>query len=443
MTTKKIYGIDLGTSVSLLAIHTDDDILKILKRVSSVVNTSTGEVGDNVKNKIKEGKKVTAVLNFKTDTGSTSIGDAVEKASELVLKSLVEGLEKPVHAVITVPAYFSTKQRESVKRSAIKAGIEVEFILNEPVAASRYHSYINNLTYEQTLVFDLGGGTFDVSIVTNSRAVSSVLATNGIILGGKDLDAEVAKLLEDKIKISVLNKTSEFKSAMRLIAADAKHKIQRQMSDISVTVPSNICKTMSDITVTLTEDEYKSLVSSVFSPAMRLTKELIDSQGITEYSTLLVGGSCLDPYLQDIVKSYFKDPQVVKDTDNSVALGASVVANAITHGIRMSTLTDVTSEGIGVADNDGAIDTIIAKNTTVPCTASRLYMPAKSGTITIKLLSIKDDECKQLEEMGVITLEADEDEALFINLKITAEGIAVFTVAKALEEPTVMSVKYA
>lgn len=372
-----VFGIDLGTTNSLIG--TGETLLSGL--VSSAVDMSTGE---------QVGREVISESVYHSYKTNMTVGDSGKNpvlCSSIVLKKLAELGSKrygePVKdVVISVPAYFSTSQREAVKKAGEMAGLDIKCLINEPTAAAIYTC---RKEHGLVVVFDLGGGTFDISIVDNRFGICSVVATDGIVLGGDDLDIELANIALRECKVPLRYQTQLNKSKVKLIARRAKEEIQRTRSTAYMDLSDIGLKAEYALTV----DVYKKAVEKVFGKARDMAVYLIQNN-IPEYETVkmvFVGGSSNCPYLKEMIREeiFFEEIQSDVNPDLVVAKGVALYAEMLYTGEAQNYIEDITKK-LCIEDAYGRGITIIEANTVVPCKGTVVVSNGKkSDVLSLKL----------------------------------------------------------
>lgn len=347
-----IYGIDLGTTNSLLGLN--GQLLTGI--VPSVVDLETGKAG------ITELENMSAKRSFKVDISLFEEGKMPLAASARVLRQLVAESGADVKdVVISVPAYFSDNQRQATRKAAEVAGLNVVSLINEPTAAAIYASRQRKAL---SVVFDLGGGTFDVSVVDSRLGDYDVQATDGCILGGDNFDANLRRWVIKEANIKIHHFRPEDLTKLQWICSKAKIALQKSQAPVPID-----CTGYEAGTVTLTPEVYQSIMKTTFAPAIRKAKAVVaDTIPDGEpYDLVLVGGSTRCPYLQTWVAEELKHPPIPMfyDPDCIVALGASVYAQMVADGTAHVSVSDVTKAlSIGMAD--GTCRVVVPQNSKIP-----------------------------------------------------------------------------
>lgn len=338
----KIYGIDLGTTNSVLGLG--DQLLTGL--VPSVVDLRTGNAGNDVL------EEMSAARSFKCDISLSKEGQLSVSASSRVLRQLVkESGENVERVVISVPAYFSDNQRQATIKAAQLAGLDVVGLINEPTAAAIYASKSRQAL---SLVFDLGGGTFDVSVVDSRFGDYDVQATDGCILGGDNFDANIRRwvIKEAGIKVHHLNQ----EDLVRLKWECSKLKIRVQQSRHAEELDLT---TYGAGRILLSPDTYKEIMKLTFAETIIKAKKVLgEAVPVGErFDLVMVGGSTRCPFLREwVAEEMGQDPvPLFYDPDKIVAQGAALYAQMIYDGtaqVRVSDVTQVSTPIVSMQDND-------------------------------------------------------------------------------------------
>jgi molecular chaperone HscA len=441
-----IVGIDLGTTNSLVAIiHPETKLPTALKEfdgssiVPSVVHfDSFGnvEVGAAAKpyletdpaNTIFSAKRLMGksyndiqthqdffaykiIDDNKDSLVKVQVGDQFYSPIELsghiltALKSRAEHILKtPVNkAVITVPAYFNDSQRQATRDAGKLAGLDVLRIINEPTAASLAYGLGLDPSEEKTIaVYDLGGGTFDISILRISGGVFEVLSTNGdTYLGGDDLDRAIIEYWMGLMKIDSLDDTKSLKQQLRLAAEEAK---------IALSNASHFETNFAGEKLSITKEIFESLITPIVNKTMECCAKAMKDAGlkVADINTvLMVGGSTRVPLVKNTVSKYFN--QVVNDSvnpDEVVALGAAVQADILAGNNQSMLLLDITPLSLGIETMGGLMDVLLPRNSKIPTQAGRQYTTQKDGQsgIQIAIYQGERDLVKDNRKLGEFTL---------------------------------------
>ena len=303
--------------------------------------------------------------------------------------------EEVTEAVITVPAYFNDAQRQATKDAGKIAGLEVKRIINEPTAASLAYGFNKDQKKEKTIaVYDLGGGTFDVSILELGEGVFEVKSTNGDThLGGDDFDRRIMEWLVDEFKKDTGIDLSKDRMALqRLRESSEKAKIELsavQTTDINLPFITADASGPKHLQKTLTRAKFEQMVNDLFERSREPCKKALSDAGLTADQideVILVGGSTRIPAVQKIVKDLFgKEPNKGVNPDEAVAVGAAIQGGILGGDVKDVLLLDVTPLSLGIETLGGVMTRLIPRNTTIPTRKSQIFSTAADGQTAVSI----------------------------------------------------------
>lgn len=398
----KIIGIDLGTTNSCVAVMEGGEAVVIpnpegARTTPSVIGFSkTGEtlIGQLAKRQAVSNPEGT-VISIKRHMGTTYKENkggkeyTPQELSAMILQKLKEDAEKYLgekvtEAVITVPAYFTDSQRQATKDAGKIAGLEVKRIINEPTAAALAYG-IDKSDDHTILVYDLGGGTFDVSILELGDGVFEVLATNGNnLLGGDDFDQRIMDYLVAEFKKAESIDLSKDKMAMQRLK-EAAEKAKIELSGV-LTTNVNLPFITADASgpkhmdISITRAKFDELTADLVEKTMEPTRKALDDAKLTPKDinrVILVGGSTRIPAVQEAIKRFIgKEPHRGVNPDECVALGAAIQAGVLSGDVKDVLLLDVTPLSLGIETLGGVFTKIIERNTTIPTSRKQVFSTA-------------------------------------------------------------------
>jgi molecular chaperone DnaK len=453
----KVVGIDLGTTNSVVAVmeggkptvipnaegfrttpsviaytKNGDRLVGQIAKRQAVINPDNtfysvkrfiGRKSEEVSEELKQVSyivKTDGQGNIKLECPALKRDFAAEEMSAEVLRKLVDDASKYLgeqikQAVITVPAYFNDSQRQATKDSGKIAGLEVLRIINEPTAASLAYG-LDKKNNETILVFDLGGGTFDVSVLEVGDGVFEVLSTAGDThLGGDDFDDKVVKWLLSEFKLeSGIDLKTDRQALQRLTEASEKAKVElSSLTQTEINLPFITATNTGPkhLERVLTRGKFEDLCSSLIdrarTPVENALKDAkLDSSKIDE--VVLVGGSTRIPAVKELVKKLLgKDPNQTVNPDEVVAVGAAVQAGVLAGEVKDILLLDVTPLSLGVETLGGVTTRIIARNTTIPTKKSEVFSTAVDNqpNVEIHVLQGEREFARDNKSLGTFRLD--------------------------------------
>ncbi|MDY3698403.1 MAG: molecular chaperone DnaK [Staphylococcus hyicus] len=406
----KVIGIDLGTTNSCVSVLEGDEP-KVIQNPEGARTTPSVVAFKNGETQVGEVAKRQAITNpntiqsikrhMGTDYKENIDGKSYtpQEISAMILQNLKNTAEsylgeKVEKAVITVPAYFNDSERQATKDAGKIAGLEVERIINEPTAAALAYGLDKTDKDEKVLVFDLGGGTFDVSILELGDGVFEVLATAGDNrLGGDDFDQVIIDYLVKEFKSENGVDLSKDKMALQRLK-DAAEKAKKDLSGVSSTQISLPFISAGEagplhLETTLSRAKFEELADSLIAKTMVPTRQALSDAGLSTSDideVILVGGSTRIPAVQEAIKKEIgKEPNKGVNPDEVVAMGAAIQGGVITGDVKDVVLLDVTPLSLGIEIMGGRMNTLIERNTTIPTSKSQVYSTAADNQPSVDI----------------------------------------------------------
>ncbi|MBE7705726.1 MAG: molecular chaperone DnaK [Cyanobacteria bacterium SIG30] len=429
----KTIGIDLGTTNSVVAVMEGGKPTVIANAEGSRTTPSIVAFAKNGERLVGQLAKRQAILN--PDKTITSIkrhmGDDYKKnidgkdytpqeISAMILRKLADDAsaylgEKVTSAVITVPAYFNDAQRQATKDAGKIAGLDVLRIVNEPTAAALAYG-LEKEKSEKVLVFDLGGGTFDVSILEIGEGVHEVLSTSGDThLGGDDFDEKIMNWLCEEFKKTEGIDLKADKQAMQRL----KEAAEKAKCELSSVVETNInlpfitadANGPKHLDVQLSRAKFEELSQDLLDRCKKPVEQAIQDAGISKSEIdeiVLVGGSTRIPAVQQLVKDYTgKEPNQSVNPDEVVAVGAAVQAGVLAGEVKDIILLDVTPLTLGIETLGGVSTPLVARNTTIPTSKSQVFSTAEDNqtAVDIHILQGERPMARDNKSLGMFRLD--------------------------------------
>ena len=452
----KIIGIDLGTTNSCVAVMegnepvviANDEGRRTTPSVVAFLKNGERKVGDPAKRQAITNPQntITSVKRFMgrrfdevteeishwsynvakgdNNTVRVAIDDRMytpQEISAMVLQKMKKTAEdylghEVTDAVITVPAYFNDAQRQATKEAGEIAGLNVRRIVNEPTAAALAYGLDKKNAEQKIAVFDLGGGTFDVSVLDLGDGVFEVKSTNGDThLGGDDFDKVIMDFLADEFKNQeAIDLRKDPMALQRLKEAAEKAKVELSSSaetEINLPYITAVDGVPKHLVVKLTRAKFESLADNLFARCLKPCEVALKDAGYTTSQideVILVGGSSRIPKVQEIVEKFFgKKPNRSVNPDEVVALGAAIQGAVLTGEVKDVLLLDVTPLGLGIETMGSVMTTMIPSNTTIPTKKTEVYSTASDNQpgVQIHVLQGERPMANQNKSLGIFNLD--------------------------------------
>jgi molecular chaperone DnaK len=452
----KIIGIDLGTTNSCVSVMeggepvviANDEGRRTTPSVVAFLKNGERKVGDpakrqaitNPQNTISSVKRfmgrrfneVTSELSLASykvvkgdnDTVRVQIEDRMytpQEISAMVLQKMKKTAEdylgaEVTDAVITVPAYFNDAQRQATKEAGEIAGLNVRRIVNEPTAAALAYGLDKKNIEQKIAVFDLGGGTFDISVLDLGDGVFEVKSTNGDThLGGDDFDKVIMDFLADEFKNQeAIDLRKDPMALQRLKEAAEKAKVELSSSsetEINLPYITAVDGVPKHLVLKLTRAKFESLADSLFARCLKPCEAALKDAGYTTSQideVILVGGSSRIPKVQELVEKFFgKKPNRSVNPDEVVAIGAGIQGGVLTGDVKDVLLLDVTPLNLGIETMGGVMTTMIASNTTIPTKKTEIYSTASDSQPGVQIHVIQGERpmAAQNKSLGMFNLD--------------------------------------
>ena len=429
----KIIGIDLGTTNSCVAVMEGGEPVVIANAEGARTTPSVvafSKTGERMVGQVAKRQAITnpdrTISSIKREMGTAHTVEidgkkyTPEEISAIILQKLKADAESylgtPVtEAVITVPAYFTDAQRQATKNAGTIAGLDVKRIINEPTAAALAYS-IDKEDDQKVMVYDLGGGTFDVSIIEMGDGVQEVLATAGNNrLGGDDFDQRIMDWITDAFKAeNGIDLRGDKMAMQRVKEAAEKAKIDLSgvtSTDINLPFITADANGPKHFEATLTRAKFNEMTADLVEKTMGPVRQALSDSGLKTSDinkVLMVGGSSRIPAVQEAVKNFIgRDPFKGINPDECVAIGAAIQAGVLGGDVKGLLLLDVTPLSLGIETMGGVSTRVIDRNTTIPTKKSQIFSTAADGqtSVEVHVLQGEREFARDNKSLGVFHLD--------------------------------------
>lgn len=422
-----IYGIDLGTTNSLIGLHATGFLSDLVPSCADIENDRAGK---------DYFEDMSAKRSFKIDMSMGIEGAVPRVASKCVLKELIRQVkdDKVTDVVISVPAYFNDSQRTATVEAAKAAGLTVRGLVNEPTAAAMYIAQSRKGLF---VVYDLGGGTFDCSIIDSRFGTYDVQATSGCTIGGDDFDRNIMKYLIKNGTVPFHKMSNEQRLGLQHFSKKVKERMQREQAEFEIDLTQ-----FAGHNLVFTPDVYKQLMKLTFSETIdcmiKLIRQWIPYDEV--YDIMLVGGSTHCPFLQEwITESVHKKPApLTYDPDRVVAQGAALYASIVEAGQIDAQVSDVT-KALSIGLYDGTVSTLIPANSKIPTSMDKMFTnPVAADKLVIDLYQGESAFVKDNEKIGSLEWDFGEQKEahegqVIVKIEVDNTGMITFSANELLK----------
>lgn len=431
-----VFGIDLGTTNSLIGLDGANYLSEI---VPSCVNMETGEAGASQYENMK------ARRSFKIDMSMGTEGILPRTASQHVLEELRAVAERDTglevnDVVISVPAYFSDSQRTATVTAAEMAGLKVRGLVNEPTAAAMYIAQDRKGIF---VIFDLGGGTFDCSIIDSRFGTYDIQATDGICVGGDNLDKNLVKNFVRDGRVPFHHMNTEERTAFQHFASKMKIKMQKERKSFTIDLTP-----YGGIVYEFKPEVYNAIMKMTFCNTVEVMRQLIRKwiPSSEPYEILLVGGSTHCPFLREWIEECIgkKPEELTYDPDRVVAQGAALYASVVNDGTLAQKVSDVTP-ALSIGQADGTCSFIVPANSKIPLQEEQMFTnPVRADSLILKLYQgshalAKDNECIGELKWDYGQVREAYDSNVLVKIAIDVNGMITFSASEGLSEEVIVT----